>query len=150
MITIKNFKKPFIAILIAGVSFGLLTDCGKFKSFEKRVEWVANKLTSKLDLDDAQKAKLESIKAELIAKHKVNRPKHDTWITEITSQIRNEKIDTKALDKLHADREAQHLEMRKFFQTKLIEFHAVLKPEQRTKLADLITEFAKKHRPDEE
>ncbi|TGN19682.1 Spy/CpxP family protein refolding chaperone [Leptospira idonii] len=146
MKSFTKFSRPVLILFVAVMGFVFASNCRGHKSFEKRVEWVAGKLTSKLDLDDAQKAKLESIKAELIAKHKEVRPKHDGWITEVTAQIKNDKIDTKALDKMSAERDSHHTEMRKFFQQKLVEFHAVLKPEQRTKLAELIEKFASKHK----
>ncbi len=113
------------------------------------MEWVADKLTSKLDLDEAQIAKLNSIKSELVAKHKELKPKRDAWMTEVISQIRKDSVDVKSLDKLSSEQDSRHVEMRKLFQAKMIEFHAVLKPEQREKLADLVEKFSKKFKPED-
>jgi len=137
----------FSVLALTGIAFA--SNCKGHYNFEKRVEWVAGKLSSKLDLDDAQKAKLETLKSELIAKHKEMKPKRDAWMTEVISQIRKDAVDTKVLDKVGADQDLRHIEMRKFFQAKMIEFHAVLRPEQREKLAELVEKFAKKHNPED-
>ncbi|MCW7463898.1 Spy/CpxP family protein refolding chaperone [Leptospira limi] len=150
MISFKKALKITTTLGLVSVMAFAFGNCRGHKDFEKRIEWVTSKLTSKLDLDDAQKAKLESIKAELIAKHKEMKPKHESWAKELASQIRSEKIDTKYLDKMSAERETRHQEMRKFFQTKLVEFHAVLKPEQREKFAELVEKFASRHQSPEE
>ncbi len=113
------------------------------------MEWVSEKLTSKLDLDEAQQTKLQSIKTELVAKHKELKPKRDAWMTEVISQIRKDTVDVKSLEKVSAEQDVRHIEMRKFFQAKMIEFHAVLKPEQREKLAELVEKFSKKFNPAE-
>lgn len=141
--------KPILFSLIAVTAFAFVSNCRGHHNFEKRMEWVAGKLTSKLDLDDAQKAKLESIKKDLVAKHKELKPKRDAWMTEVISQIRKDTVDVKSLDKLSTEQDARHIEMRKFFQTKMIEFHAVLKPEQREKLAELVEKFSKKFNPED-
>ncbi|TGM77599.1 periplasmic heavy metal sensor [Leptospira mtsangambouensis] len=150
MISLKKTFKIVATIGLVSVMAFAFGNCRGHKDFEKRIEWVASKLTSKLDLDEAQKAKLETIKAELIAKHKEMKPKHESWAKEMATQIRAEKIDTKLLDKMSIERETRHQEMRKFFQSKLVEFHAVLKPEQREKFADLVERFASRHQPPEE
>ncbi len=149
MKTLINSKKVVALLSALSLSFLLLANCRGHKDFEKRIEWVASKLTSKLDLDDSQKEKLNQIKAELIAKHKENKPEHMGFSKEIADQIRLEKIDPKVLDKIGSDREAKHTEMRKFFNLKLIEFHSVLRPEQREKLAELVLKFGKRHSPEE-
>lgn len=146
---ISNPKKVVVLLSALSVSFLLLANCRGHKDFEKRIEWVASKLNSKLDLDDNQKEKLNQIKAELIAKHKENKPEHMGFSKEIADQIRLEKIDPKVLDKIGSDREAKHAEMRKFFNLKLIEFHAVLRPDQREKLAELVLKFGKRHSPED-
>ncbi|GBF51882.1 hypothetical protein LPTSP4_34200 [Leptospira ryugenii] len=149
MLQSSKFKKISLFALMTIVSLTVLANCRGHYSFEKRINWVADKLTSKLDLDDAQKTKLESIKTELIAKHKELDPQKENWVKEVVSQIRKDTIDTKVLDKLSTEQDKRHTEMRKFFQAKMIEFHAVLRPEQRQELGDLIEKFAKRFKPEE-
>ncbi|MDF3819938.1 Spy/CpxP family protein refolding chaperone [Leptospira sp. 96542] len=146
----KSLKKIFRITTLVGFvfAFGLVfANCRGHHSFEKRVEWVASKLTSKLDLDESQIAKLGTIKSEIIAKHKELKPKHMNWASEIAKQVRQEKIDSKVLDKMSSEKDVRHQEMRKFFHAKLVEFHAILKPEQREKFAELIEKFSKHHAP---
>lgn len=140
--SILFFLVPILVLVFVG-------NCRGHHSFEKRIEWVSDKLVSKLDLDDGQKMKAEAIKVEIIAKHKELKPKRDAWMTEVVSQIRKDTIDVKALDKTSTEQDARHIEMRKFFQAKMIEFHAILKSEQRAELAELIEKFGKKHNPED-
>lgn len=146
---ISRSKRLIGVSLLLLLSAVVLGNCRGHKDFEKRIEWVASKLNSKLDLDETQKTKLDRIKAELIAKHKENRPSHGAFSKEMAEQIRLEKIDIKVLDKIGSDRDAKHAEMRKFFNVKLVEFHAVLRPEQRQKLADLVQKFGNHHQPED-
>ncbi|MDZ4726330.1 MAG: Spy/CpxP family protein refolding chaperone [Leptospira sp.] len=144
-----KFSKLVFFILVSVAAFVFASNCRGHHNFEKRMEWVSEKLTSKLDLDEAQQTKLQSIKTELVAKHKELKPKRDAWMTEVISQIRKDTVDVKSLEKVSAEQDVRHIEMRKFFQAKMIEFHAVLKPEQREKLAELVEKFSKKFNPAE-
>lgn len=135
---------------LLSLSFLFLVNCRGHYDFEKRIEWVASKLSSKLDLDETQKAKMEEIKKEILAKHKELKPNRGAWAKDLSAQIKSEKIDAKVLEKWASEREQKHTEMRKFLQSKLIEFHAILKPEQRETFAELVEKFASKHQPKEE
>ena len=66
MISLKQVLKITTTIGLVSVMAFAFGNCRGHKDFEKRIEWVASKLTSKLDLDDSQKAKLDTIKAELM------------------------------------------------------------------------------------
>lgn len=145
----KKTSKMILFSIVAMAGLVFASNCRGHHSFEKRMEWVADKLTSKLDLDETQIAKLNAIKSEVVAKHKELKPKRDAWMTEVISQIRKDSVDVKTLDKLSNEQDSRHVEMRKLFQAKMIEFHAVLKPEQREKLANLVEKFSKKFNPED-
>jgi protein CpxP len=145
----SKYSKAILVSLVAVVGFVFASNCRGHYNFEKRMDWVASKLTSKLDLDDAQKTKLESLKTEIVAKHKELKPKRDAWMSEVISQIRKDTVDIKSLDKTSTEQDLRYIEMRKFFQAKMIEFHAVLKPEQRETLAELVEKFSKKYNPED-
>ncbi len=149
MLKTSKYSKAILVSLVAVVGFVFASNCRGHYNFEKRMDWVASKLTSKLDLDDAQKTKLESLKTEIVAKHKELKPKRDAWMSEVISQIRKDTVDIKSLDKTSTEQDLRYIEMRKFFQAKMIEFHAVLKPEQRETLAELVEKFSKKYNPED-
>lgn len=105
---------------------------------EKHLTYITKKLASKLDLDDAQKAKLETIKTELAAKLGSFKGVRKDVQLELVAQLKAEKFDDQKVNKLLENKEKEWVETRKFLTVKMAEFHALLKPEQRKKLAALI------------
>ena len=67
---------------------------------------------------------------------------------EIVDQIRQAQIDEAKVNKAFETSGTKRDQMRVFMTKKFIEFHAVLTPEQRNKLADKVTELLKKHSHD--
>ena len=110
---------------------------------EKHLTYMSKKLASKLDLDDAQKAKLETIKTELAAKLGGMKTMRKDVQLELVSQLKADKFDDQKVNKLFESKEKDWVETRKFMTAKMAEFHALLKPEQRKKLADLIEDRVK-------
>lgn len=132
-------NKKLKSVLVVGTAALLVfTNCHYKRSFEGKADWVANKLASKLDLNDDQEAKLQIMKKEIIAKHLELKPKNDLWMQSLLVQIKADKMDGKTIEKLGNDREASMSEMRKLIQAKLVEFHAILNPEQKKDFAELL------------
>lgn len=138
-------KRISVFFLITLIGTGLLTNCHRHKSFEDRVEWISSKLSSKLDLDDSQQKTLDKIKKEIIAKKKDMHPQREKMMAEIIAEVKKDSFDKEKINTLFESKRAQQTEMRKFFIDKMAEFHAVLKPEQRKELGELMEKFAKKH-----
>jgi periplasmic protein CpxP/Spy len=110
---------------------------------EKHLNYISKKLASKLDLDDAQKAKLETIKGELVAKLGSFKSMRKDVQQEFVNQLNADKFDDQKVNKLFETKEKEWAETRKFLTAKMSEFHAMLKPEQRKKLAALIEDRIK-------
>ena len=110
---------------------------------EKHLTYISKKLASKLDLDDAQKVKLEAIKNELVAKMGSFKSMRKDVQLELVSQLNADKFDEQKANKLLESKEKEWAETRKFLTAKMAEFHAMLKPEQRKKLAALIEDRIK-------
>ncbi len=115
-------------------------------SMEQRAEWIVKKVSSELDLDDKQKVELQRIKKEILDKRKELDLKMIP--EEIVDQIRLTQIDESKVNSAFETSGAKRDQMRIFMTKKFIEFHAVLTPEQRNKLADRITKLLKKHNHD--
>jgi periplasmic protein CpxP/Spy len=120
-------------------------NCFKEKNFEARVEKIANKISKHLDLNDKQKVELERIKKEIIEKKKSLREKSPNESREqLIGMIRTEKMDLAKAKATMDISYANRKEMGDFMIEKLVEFHAILTPEQRTKFADKMESFSKK------
>jgi Spy/CpxP family protein refolding chaperone len=147
------FIKPSILIILAVLLLLIaifMTRCSSHRfhsqSPEKKAEWVVQKISNELDLDDNQKTKLDEIKSEVLAKHRnFSGVKSELW-DEVYNQVHSEKIDEEKLNTLFAKKEAQFQDMRVFSVGKFAEFHAMLTPEQRDKLAEKMTKFKERCR----
>ncbi len=139
---IKSAVIAVIAIIIIGL---FVAGCSKHrfynKSPEEKAEWAAEKISSELDLDEGQKAKLDEIKSEVLAKHQsFGGMKKELW-DEMNKQITTDTIDEQKLNDLFAGKETEFSEMRSFMVNKFAEFHSILTAEQRSVLAEKMTKF---------
>lgn len=138
------------------IGFVLSTvNCFKEKNFEARVEKIASKISKHLDLNDKQKIELERIKKEIIEKKKSlhSNNSHTSAHKEVIAMVKSDKMDLAKLKATMSTAQSQRKEMREFMLEKLVEFHAILTPEQRIKLADKMETFSKrmgKHYKDED
>ena len=137
------FTKPVILIVLAVLLLliaAFAVACAKHrfqsKSPEEKAEWVVQKISGELDLDEAQEAKLNEIKTELLAKHKSFKGDKEQIWDELHTQLRSDKIDQEKVNSIFTEKEAQFSEMRAFAVTKFAEFHAVLTPEQKNTLVE--------------
>lgn len=117
--------------------------CGHGPVSEKHLAYITKKIASKLDLDDAQKAKLEAIKNELATKLGTFKTMRKDVQVEAVNQLKADKFDEAKMNKLFESKEKEWVENRKFFTAKMAEFHALLNAEQRKKLAALIEDRIK-------
>lgn len=138
----KHLIKIFSIALIAIFA---ISNC-RHRSMEQRAEWVVKKISSDLSLDDKQKAELQRIKKEILDKKK----ELDVKLIpeEIVEQVRVAQFDEAKVNKAFETTGIKRDQMRIFMVKKFSEFHAVLTPDQRNKLADRITELLKKHSHD--
>ncbi|MEM7181310.1 MAG: Spy/CpxP family protein refolding chaperone [Spirochaetota bacterium] len=139
-------KKIFVILLISSISLGFLSNCRRFKTFEERVEWVTSKLSSKLDLDDEQKKALDKIKLDIIGKKDEIGLNRGKAMEEVIAEIKKDTFDKERVNTIFTSNQEKRDKMRRFFIDKMAEFHTVLRPEQREKLASLMQKFSHKRR----
>ncbi|MBN2090292.1 Spy/CpxP family protein refolding chaperone [candidate division KSB1 bacterium] len=108
---------------------------------EKRAEWMVKRISSELDLNESQKKEVNRIKDEILAKKKGYHNDHHQIYETVLAQVKGEKVDEVLLNQLFQDKEAQFKEMRSFMISKFAEFHKILTPVQREKLAKRMNEF---------
>jgi len=145
------FIKPLfliglVLIIIASILF--VFSCGRryhhrghWMSTEKKAEWFVNRISKELDLHENQKTKLEQIKDELLAKKLEFKGTKAEIQDEIMSQIRNDSVDQEQLNEFFEDNETKLKDMRSFLVAKFAEFHSILTPEQKDKLAEKLEKF---------
>jgi Spy/CpxP family protein refolding chaperone len=103
---------------------------------------ATNRIASRLDLNDSQKAQLERIAGEIMAKAKALHADRDSHRQQLADLVRQDTIDKEEVDGMIDQKMAQMREMADFALERLIVFHGTLTPEQREKIATHIEEHA--------
>jgi len=139
-------------LLVIGAGF-LIPGCARKKphGFEDRLGGMIDKISNSLNLNETQKKKAVEIKEKILNKNRELREsesKNDREIEEAFAiQIKSDKFDDKALNKLLDAKISKMDEMRRLMIAELKSFHEVLTPEQRIKLSGILKEIAPKHGP---
>ncbi len=124
-------------VIAAGIAIG---GCAKkrflYKSPEKRAEFIVKKLTHTLDLTKDQVEKLNKIKDEILARTKNFRNDREDLYNQAIALIKSDKLDANALKNWISRHEQIRNELKPFIIDKIIEFHDMLTPEQKNKLAE--------------
>ncbi len=147
----RKISKFTAILMVLGMVAVLTQGCHhKWMSPEKRANFIVKKLKSELDLTETQSATLDKIKEEVLAKRKELKMTGAFLPKEAVEELRADKLNVDKWNKLGEEREKKMTALRTFFTKKAVEFHAVLTPEQRGKLADLILKFQSKFDRDED
>lgn len=120
------------ALFLTGCKHG---HCGRNSSPEEKIEHMTKKLSKELDLNADQKAKLDKIKGDLLARKADFQAVHGGFHELAIGQIRAGSVDQAKLNQSLEEREAKFKELRSFMVAEFAEFHAMLDPAQREKLA---------------
>jgi hypothetical protein len=119
-----------VPLFIAGVA------CNRHrKDPAERIAHVQEKLQDKLDLNEAQAAKLKALGDEVLAVTLQFKAERDTDFTSVVDQVRGN-IDRQALDGLINKRKSIVDEKLPGILDKLVDFHASLDNEQKAEIAD--------------
>jgi uncharacterized membrane protein len=113
---------------------------GGFDEFD--LEAAVSRITSRLDLNETQKADLEVIASEVAAKAKEMHGDREAGHQKMADLVRQESIRRDTVDHMVEEKLDKILEMTDFVADRLIAFHATLTPEQREKIAEHIEEHA--------
>jgi protein CpxP len=139
----------FISTLISVLLVSGLTackhgrHCSGFDEFDRQA--VVNRVASRLDLTESQKAELQDIVGEFSARAKALHADRQARHQELADLVRQETVSRETVDRMVADKFDRMKELADLAADRLIAFHATLTPEQREKLAAHIEEHAAGH-----
>ena len=125
-ITLAVIGAGFLGIAGSGIA---LAHFGENDHFERMIERVDHKL----DLSDSQHASLEKMVGEA---REFIRERHRDRTNEMADLWRRDKINADDVATVIRTRKEKHDEMHNFFAVKAAEFHAILTPQQREKMAE--------------
>jgi Spy/CpxP family protein refolding chaperone len=132
-----RFALPVLAITAGAIFLSGChrRHCGWNASPEDKANHIAKKISKELDLTAEQKTKLDKIKADVLARKGEFTAVHAGLKEILLGQIRSASVDQAKLNQGLEDREAKLKELRGFMVAEFAEFHAMLDPAQREKLA---------------
>ena len=150
---LHKFAFIIILLLILLGAFALFNGCHKrighcshYRSHESKLKWLIKKISKDLKLNNEQKEELNRIKDEILAKKAEFKTGHKEIADQILIQVKSESVDQQALNQLFENKELEFKEMRAFLIEKFTEFHSILTPVQREKLAAKMEKFHNKHK----
>jgi Spy/CpxP family protein refolding chaperone len=138
----KRLTFIFICVFI---SAALLFSGCRSHSPDHKVEFMVDYIAETLDLNDEQRAQLEDIKEEFMAKARDMHAQKEAMHAELMAELRKAEIDQEKVRDLIAQKRLQMDEMIDLAVVRLVEFHKTLSPEQREKLVAKLEYFHEKH-----
>lgn len=137
------WKRGYAVVLALAVAAALVfTGC--YRTPEQRAEHIVKRIASELDLNDAQKAHLDRIKDEFLARRPEMAKQREETVKEANALMRSPEIDKAKLNDLTVKNQAQAGDMVGFISAKFAEIHDILTPEQREKLVSHIEKHEKR------
>jgi Spy/CpxP family protein refolding chaperone len=132
------------AIAVLGLGSALFIGC-RHGGPNRGAAFMMDYLTEALDLNEAQQAKADAIKDEILAKAQAMHPDKKQMHDEIKAQLGNAEIDITRVKELVVEHRAKMDEMIDLVVNRVAEFHRTLSPEQRDKLIAKLEKFEKWH-----
>ncbi len=136
-------KRVTMFFALAALSALVFTGC--YRTPEQRAERLVDHISSELKLNDTQKAQLNKIKDEFLAKRLKMTAARNEGFDEAVALMKSDQIDQAKLNALLEKSEARTADSVKFFFTKFVEFHDMLTPEQRAKVAEVMVKHKARH-----
>jgi Spy/CpxP family protein refolding chaperone len=150
-------KKIFISSIIVVVILVAVVAVGYAKMMGSNhggpLGMMLDKMTKDLNLTTDQKTQVDQLKAEIKAKmdakKDANKDARKQSAEDFANLFKQNTLDKQAVQDLAAKREKDREDMKSFMMDELVKFHDILTPDQRTKVADKIVDFAShKHEKD--
>ncbi len=130
----------FLRMLVLVCAVGILSSC-KYKTPEGRVDFVTDRLTSKLDLSDSQKSMLKEIGDH--AKQDLNAEKEirANLKPELIKMLGQPELDQARIKQILKERQARFDSRTDKYLSKVSNLHKTMNPEQKKKLAELVEDY---------
>ena len=138
-------KSLTISLICVFMLTALVFNGCRSHSADHKAEFMVDYIAETLDLDDDQRAQLDGIKDEFLAKAKEMHTKKEAMHAEFKAELLKEEIDQQRMKDLMAQKREQMTEMMDLAVERLAEFHKTLSAEQKEKLVAKLGWFHSKH-----
>lgn len=134
--------KIFSAVVVVAVVVTLaMVGCGH-RAFgptadtpQARAEWIAKRVSDRLDLTPSQQEELDRMVREVAIRHEELRAERAQARQRLLAMVRSDAMDRAELDRLVDEKKTAIEAMIPFFLDRAVAFHSLLTPEQRETLA---------------
>jgi len=117
----------------------------KFRSPDKRMEWLKAEIADRLELNESQKTRLDEITNEIIYSGKEMQTIRASIRDTVMTELRKNEISKENLIQVFSENRAKFDDMISMFADRLVDFHQMLQPEQRAKLVAEIEKHQAKY-----
>ena len=115
--------------------------CHRHHTPAERADWMTSKIAKHLDLDDQQKAKLMAVRDEMVAARAESQQEHNAIMEEVIAQVQSNRLDQAKLSQLMDRHQAEQKRVMQRVLPKVAEWHATLRPEQKTEAVEHIRKW---------
>ena len=138
--------KP-ISVASGAVIAGTLAACGhhRYKDPEKRGEWLVEKVTDELELNESQKTKLEAVRKEILTVRKEIHADRQTSRDEILAMLDQPQLDRQKVLSMVEQKTVSINQHAPQVVNALGDFYDSLSDEQRKELREHIAEMGERH-----
>jgi Spy/CpxP family protein refolding chaperone len=133
-------KKSSVMVVVMAVLAALVLSACYHRTPEQRAEYLVKRMSTELSLTDVQKAQLEKIKNEFLARRAEMPKLREETVKEANELMRSAEIDKTRLNALTEKNQTQMNDMISFVTAKFTEIHDMLTPDQREKLVKHVEE----------
>ncbi|MEO6696027.1 MAG: Spy/CpxP family protein refolding chaperone [Ignavibacteria bacterium] len=146
----KNFfhstrSKIILSLVIVIITIVAVKGIAVAKHFQRFIDgphaFIIEKISKDLDLNSEQKARVESISEQIKAKMESKKLTHENMLGEFSNEFKKDNIDRNKLNELADKEDLDKQEMKNFIMDKIIEFHSILTPDQRSKAVESMKDF---------
>lgn len=116
-----------------------LSACHRHYSPAERAEWVANKVSKDLSLDEQQKVKLDAVKQAFLTAQGEMRKQHEAILDEVMAQLPTDRLDQAKLLQLFEQHQALATRMAPSLLNTVAEFHVGLTQKQKADAVEELT-----------
>ena len=126
-------------LVLAGALVG--AGCHRHPTPAERADRMTSKIAKHLDLDDQQKAKLMAVRDEMLAARAESQQEHKAIMEEVVAQVQGDRLDQAKLAQLMDRHQAEQKRVMQRVLPKVAEWHATLRPEQKTEAVEHIRKW---------
>lgn len=135
-----------LAFLILTVSFAGISFAKKIHDLKKEgpIGILIDKVTEDMKLTNDQKARISALKTDIKEKMESKKPVRKEKFDKFISEFTKDNLDKASLENMFQQNQAERNEMKDYVESKIVEFHNILTPEQRKQAADKMTSLREK------